>query len=365
MRPILNWLWGFEVVIIGLKINMLNISHAVIFTMAIVNIIALSTIASSSGIEQYYKSIPELKMFNSNIEIVFLSAAILSSLYFLYLSYIGMQKIKSGMNYFEFVGSNESFRHLKFFFYAKFLFLLSYLFSKGRVGIVFIAACCFIASIGFILIGLRGYTVAYLFLFLGIYNLKYKIRILPLVLIAISLLIVSSIVLNFRLGFNVTTTYIEMILAPFHQQGASFEVVFGAVNFRDELISCIGFIEYFQKQDFGSCVDQVRGVYFAEGGGFGSSYFAEIYYLGILPALIISLVFGIALSFLNAAYFRLKTNLTSDKLSGVIVFFLLPNLVYFARSSAFDFVFKACEVLIFVFLILLLKGFLLTHVKNK
>jgi len=362
IRPMLSVVGDFEIITVGKNINIIPIIKAVISVIVIVNFIAFSTVFSTSKVDLYYRFIPKINMFNKYFELLFLLLAFILSFYFLFMSYKGMLKLVSGINYFQFTESG-AYNHLKFFFYAKFCFLLSYLFSQRRVGIVFITACCFIVSIGFIIIGLRGYTIAYLFLFLAVLNLKYKIKMFPLVLIASCVLMISSIVLNFRLGFDVTTSYLDMLLSPFHQQGASFEVVFGAVNFKDELINCISFMDYFLKANFGACVDQVRGVNFAEGGGFASSYFAEVYYLGVLPTLLISFVFGIALSFLSSAYTRLRVNLTSDKLSGVIVFFIVPNLVYFARSSAFDFVFKTVQVLILVLLILFFKRLLSKNVQ--
>ncbi len=362
-RPMLSVVGDFEIITIGKDINIMTITKAIIFVIVIVNFIAFSTVFSTLKVELYYRFIPKINIFNKYIEIVFFLLAVVFSLYFLSISYKQMLKLANGMNYFQFTESSASYNHLKFFFYAKFCFLLSYLFSQRRVGIIFVTACCFIASIGFIIIGLRGYTIAYLFLFLAVLNLKYKIKMFPLGLIASCVLMVSSVVLNFRLGFDVSTSYVDMLLSPFHQQGASFEVVFGVVNFKDELINCISFMDYLLKADFGTCVDQVRGVNFAEGGGFASSYFAEVYYLGVLSTFLISFIFGIALSFLSSAYTRLRANLTSDKLSGVIIFFIVPNLVYFARSSAFDFVLKVIQVLILVLVILFFKRLLSKNVE--
>jgi hypothetical protein len=202
------------------------------------------------------------------------------------------------------------------------------------------------------MIGLRGYTIAYLFLFLSVLNLKYKIAILPLFLIAIVLLFTSSLVLNFRLGFSVTESFVDMIFMPFYQQGATFEVVFGAVNFKNEITSCLSIYDYFfSNQSFGNCVDKSRGVFFTEGGGFASSYFAELFFLGGFFTVFTSILFGIVLSILCSAYDRLSAGLYSDKASATIVFFLIPNLVYFARSSAFDFISKIVEI---IFLLLCL-----------
>lgn len=350
MRPVLSVFSDFEVITIGLKNTDANIIATTLIVLVLFNLIVLSTIASTKKIECYYRLIPEINIKNEFLEIIFLLFAISFSLYFLFMSYQGMLKLVSGVDYLKFV-EDKSYAHLKYFFYAKFCFLFSYLFSNNRIGILFTTACCFIVSIGFILIGLRGYTIAYLFLFLCVFNLKYKINMIALIVIALGMLLVSSLVLNFRMGYSINESYFDMIFAPFHRQGATFEVVFGAVNFRADLINCISYVDYFLKSDFGSCVDQTRGVYFAEGGGFGSSYFAEVYYLGVLPALFISIVFGLGVSFLNSAYKRLSSNLETDKLSGVITFLLIPNLVYFARSSGLDYVLKSVEVFIFVLLI--------------
>ena len=360
-RPMLSVVGDFDIITIGLHVNISNITKTVIWVIVIVNLISFSVIISERKVESFFRFIPKINIFNNYIEVLFLLFAFAFSAYFLFRSYQGMLTLANGGDYFKFIES-DSYSHLKYFFYAKICFLISYLFSQRKIGILFVAACCFIASIGFIIIGLRGYTIAYLFLFLTIFNLKYKIKILPLVVIASGILVISSFALNFRLGYNITTSYIDMVLSPFHQQGASFEVVFGAVNFRDELINCISYTDYFLKADFGTCVDHVRGVNFAEGGGFASSFFAEIYYLGFLPSLFISVIFGVGLSLLSSACKRLRYNLTSDKLSGVIVFLLVPNLVYFARSSAFDFVIKTTEVLILVLLILLFRRLTQKHV---
>lgn len=354
MRPILSLFDDSKIIEIGMGVDELNIAKAIVFVVVVVNFISLTFYISAQKISRVYDYIPIVNVYNKFLGSIFFVFALIFSSYFFYMSYKGMLKLASGVDYFQFA-SGEEYGHLKYFFYSKFCFLVSYFFSKKRISIVFVSFCCFFFSIGFIIIGLRGYTIAYLFLFLSIINLKYRVNFFVLFFLAILILIISSIVLNFRLGFDVSTSYFEMFLNPFHQQGASFEVVFGAVNFKDELLGCIDYMGYFLKEDFGSCVDTVRGVYFQEGGGFGSSYFAELYYFGFLFSLVNSIVFGVGVSFLVAAYSRLKRNLYSDKFSGVVVFLIVPNLVYFARSSAFDFVTKIFEVVVLILFLLLFK----------
>mgnify|MGYP000258702883 CR=1 FL=1 len=139
--------------------------------------------------------------------------------------------------------------------------------------------------------------------------------------------------------------------------------VFGAVNFRDGVLSCIDFLDYFLGAEFGVCVDRARGVFFEEGGGFGSSLFAEIYYLGVWGVLLISISFGFSLSLLQSAYLNLRCSKLKDINAGILVFFLTPNLVYFARSSALDFIGKFVEVLMMMMILLIIKRVMIKRVE--
>lgn len=125
--------------------------------------------------------------------------------------------------------------------------------ASGRCDYIFkCAALLFIGSIGFIMIGLRGYTIAYFSSFYISLLKKRKVNFLWLTFIALLLLYISAFVLEYRLGFSVFNNNFEMLYMPIYQQGASFEVVFGAVNFLDKLNQCISFESFISGADFGA-----------------------------------------------------------------------------------------------------------------
>ncbi|EHH0796053.1 hypothetical protein J7I09_004547 [Vibrio vulnificus] len=180
---------------------------------------------------------------------------------------------------------------------------------------------------------------------------------LELVILGLSILLLSASVLSFRLGFDVFDgyDYFSIILKTISQQGATFEVVFGAVNFLKEINSCISYYDYFiEGVSFGDCVDVSRGVNFFQ-GGFASSFFAELFYFWPIAVIIIPL-FAFSLRLTNTAYNHFLSIGYSYKTGALFVFFLLPNLVYFARSSVFDLIEKSLLSIFFiVFLSLMLK----------
>ena len=227
--------------------------------------------------------------------------------------------------------------------------LLLLLFStSGRCNFAFrCSLLLFVGSIGFIMIGLRGYTIAYFFLFLYFFTEKKKVNFLWLTIIAVLILYISAFVLEYRLGFSVFNNKFEMLYMPIYQQGASFEVVFGAVNFFEQLKQCISFESFVSGADFGACVDKVRGVPFDD-GGFASSFFAEAYYFGLAVYVLLFAFMGIAVRYLDYLSFNRKSHVNRVMLAeggnnakiGFLLFCLIPNLVYFARSGVVDFPLK-------------------------
>lgn len=71
--------------------------------------------------------------------------------------------------------------------------------------------------------GLRGYTIAYGFLLLFFLDIRYRLKIKWLLLVAILVTTISSLILNYRIGIEVNSGLLGIIFNPLLQQGASFE----------------------------------------------------------------------------------------------------------------------------------------------
>lgn len=267
-------------------------------------------------------------------------------LFFLYRSWIASRSL-GVTDYFSAMDNPEFHAHIRFFFLAK-LFGVLWLLSESRKDRF--RACagllCLFAS-GFLLIGLRGYFLSYFFVWAYFINERMRFGGKTVILAVAGLLYLASFILEYRLGFAVFNNTIEMVTLPLYQQGASFEVVFGTVAFRDEIRDCLPFWSYtIGNGSFGTCVDLARSVPFDE-GGFASSFFAEAHYFGLPVMLILSGALGLGVRLVQHVSVLRTTRLHFDDsfIGGIILFYVLPNLVYFARSSAFDFVFKLTATL--------------------
>lgn len=297
-------------------------------------------------------NLPEIN-FNSNIlSILFLFPALILSFVFLYKSYLSFILLGTiGIFNAESYGLNEN-NYL--FFFAKYFYLLSLLFSKKKY-FLFYSSLIFLTSIGFFLIGQRGYTIAYFFAFLMFLNMKYRLKLGYLLFLSLIVTFFSSVMLNYRLGFSVNASNFDMFFLPFIQQGASFETVYGMVGYADYVRDCIPYFDYFfTNKDIGVCIDHARGVYF-DGGSFASSFFAELFYLGPFLGVLVVAVFSFSISLIYSCYIVAKGKiLNSNFTPNLLIMFLIPNLVYFARSSAFDLISK---ILLSFFLIVILSFF--------
>ena len=175
--------------------------------------------------------------------------------------------------------------------------------------------------------GLRGYTIAYGFLLLFFLDIRYRLKIKWLLLVAILVTTISSLILNYRIGIEVNSGLLGIIFNPLLQQGASFETVYGALKYNEKILSCISYYDYF----------------FKEGGSFASSFYSELIYLGWIIGSVALLLFAFSLAFVQSCYEKIIKNSMNNKLAytyRLIIFLALPNLIYFARSSLFDFITK-------------------------
>jgi hypothetical protein len=362
-RPFIYVFFDVDIVQVGRLISDVNITKTLCIIAFGLNAFLISFLCdyNFSAVDSLlFKSTPSIN--NHIINVMFMSASLLMA-YFLYQSYLAAQTM-AGSDYFSVAGDASFSKHIKWFFLSKLVVLsLLILSSSGKQDFTFkCSLLLFIGSIGFILIGLRGYTIAYFFLFLYFFAEKRKVNFFWLTFIALLILYISAFVLEYRLGFSVFNNNFEMLYMPIYQQGASFEVVFGAVNFLDKLNQCISFESFISGADFGACVDKVRGVPFDD-GGFASSFFAEAYYLGVVVYLLFFTFMGTAVRYLDYLSFKRKLYVkrvmvageSNNAKVGFLLFCLIPNLVYFARSGVMDFPLKffstSCILLIYWFFV--------------
>jgi hypothetical protein len=286
------------------------------------------------------------------LNIIFVIFSVLFLTIFFYESYILVPLIlESG--FLKISGTEAVMSHIKYFFYGK-AFLIPYLFfSNSRKRFIVAASLLAISSVGFLFIGLRGYFMIYFMLFLFFFNSFFRINLLYLSGVFVTLFFVAAKTIEYRLGYSLYDGFFDLIFKMLHQQGASFEVLYGVVAYTDQVRDCIPWLEYFTNRgDFGVCVDRSRGVFW-EHGGFASTFFAEIYYLGWLPTVILAVTFGYLLKKLERYSILHQSEVIEGKAvghSGFILFLVLPNLLYFGRGGAFDFINKFLLVFCFIYI---------------
>lgn len=341
-RPIIFLFDNIQLIEVGNGINNENLSK----TLSIIAIsIWMSSICYSMSNFKPQSLLKSEVIMRINLSIFYSRIAffafMLFGLFFIFQSWnasISLQVV----DYFAALNDPSFHSHIKYFFIAKFFGLIWLALTPSKNNFKICSAFMLLFSIGFLLIGLRGYFISYLFLFLYFYNEVHTIKLSFVILGSLLLLYGTSFILEYRLGFVVFENTFEMLSKPLYQQGATFEVIFGSISFPEEVANCISKFDYFSgKIPFGNCVDSARSVPFEE-GGFASSFFAEAYYLGIFPLIIISSFIGIFVKYLDSLS-KLRIGCTTYEFAfgaGLILFLVIPNLVYFARSSAFDFILK-------------------------
>jgi hypothetical protein len=345
-RPIISIFFSVELVQIGDRITDINLANTML-------VLAISIWCSTIGYLSYflYSCNKKLTIIRTNrVFVIPFSQGVNRIIFILFLALGTLFLVKScksasmlsSVDYFTAVSDPSFHDHLYFFFRAKLIGLL-WVFSKRSPEAVNVyAKYLFIFSLGFLIIGLRGYFMSYALIFLYFIFEKKRMNLFLGIVLSGCFLWISSFVLEYRLGYKLYNNFGEMLTSPFYTQGASFEVVFGATNFLEELHSVLPLNEYLtHRKSFGDYIDLVRGVTFTE-GGFASSFYAEAYYFGLPFLIFLSFFMGIAISYLD----RLSNRIISSRDSfdvfraKLILVTVLPNLVFFARSSAFDFLSK-------------------------
>ncbi|SFA81177.1 hypothetical protein [Pseudomonas sp. NFPP24] len=287
--------------------------------------------------------------------IIFLASC--SGMYFLGKSYVLASKYMVG-DYFAALENPEFHAHILTFFIAKNILLLWGIFGKNSNRLLIISFIWVFFAVGFLMIGLRGYFFVYLFLFVFVYGLERRINYIFLVALGLGSLIFANILLEYRLGFEVATGVVDKISQTLHGQGASFEVLYGAVNFGNAVRECLNST----NEAFGICVDQARHINFVS-GGFSTSFFAEAYYQGWVFYIFWCLLFGCLVRALDGAVAFYKDNRSACGNHGGVIFLILsvlPNLVYFSRSSMYEFLFKFLQVS----MVLMVMAIVMTYIKR-
>jgi hypothetical protein len=355
-RLILNVFLNTPIVLAGVKITDENILYSsLILGIAISIIMLVYTISYSwfDNILKYYVTRSKFTL-PKYLSSAIVALSIIFILVFMLDSYRKMGIVMSS-NYLEVAGSNVLSSGIKYFTLAKLLIMVWVIGGGNPNRFYYASIILVIGAIGFLLIGLRGYAFSYMFLWLYFQNNKKEIKIYKLLVLSMSLIILANVVLEYRLGFSVSKGLLNIIIDTFHSQGASFEVVFGSIIFKNKLISQLPLAEFLLKGNFGHYVDTVRSVNFAY-GGFASSWFAEAYYLGMPFYIALSVVLGIIISFIDRVSEISTSNMNriNNNYLNIILFLTIPNLVFFARSSVFDLMSKFIETMFIITFIIVM-----------
>lgn len=301
---------------------------------------------------------------NRFISLIALSFSLVILSYFFYRSVLAALIVVSS-DYLEIAGTELISSHVKYFFYGKWLIIIYVITSASHKRYLIASTFLFAFSAGFLMIGLRGYFIAYFFLFLYFFNVRFSFNLFYLAVIGFVLLLLSGFAFEYRLGYKVYDGVLDIITKTFHQQGATFEVLHGVVHFTDKVNSCVDVHGYFSSYtDFGRCVDQARGVFW-EYGGFATSIFAELYYFNIVVATFIVFLFSAFLRVLDYSSVLFFIRDKSSNVSGFLLLSLIPNLVYIARSDSFDFIFKFFSTSVFLLFVIFLSGVVRLTVRFK
>ena len=355
-RLILNVFFDSPIVQAGVNITDENILYSSLVLGVSISIIMLVYTISNDWFDNILKCYVTKSKFSlpKNLSTVIVILSIILVLMFLLDSYRKMGIVMSS-NYLEVAGSNVLSSGIKYFTLAKLLIIIWIIGGSNPNRFYYASIILLFGGIGFLLIGLRGYAFSYIFLWLYFQNGQKEIKIYKLAVMSFGLIILANAVLEYRLGFSVSKGLMNIIINTFHSQGASFEVVYGSVIFRNALIRQLPFAEFLQGGNFGHSVDMVRSVNFAY-GGFASSWFAEAFYLGVPFYIAFSIVLGIIISFIDKASDISSINMRRKKNNyiNILLFLTIPNLVFFARSSIFDLISKFIETMIIITFIIIM-----------
>ena len=347
MRYVLNILVDTDIISIGNGINPLNTSLVAIYLGIAMNIISITSVVTEHVFvhrrialfeSQSRLTVPK---FAENLVVV------LAICFFLIFIIDSIKKV-SIVNTAEYLQVSETLlmQGYVFFTLGKQLLLLWILFGKDENRFFKASTILMVAGTGYLMRGARGYAIMYIFMWILFLSFRYHIKLFYLIFLGIGLIYLANFILSYRLGWSVADGFWNIIQSTLYSQGSSVEPVFGSVIFRDQILQKFSIGELFTRYDFGVIVDQIRGTGF-ERGGFGSSFFAEAFFMGPYGFLVLVLA-GICLGILERAYHIIRYAGSKCEYSQIILYMTIPNLIYLGRSSVKDFIFKTIAAIVIV-----------------
>lgn len=349
MRIVLNVIYGSSVISVGKGITDRNINIVTLYLgITGCTICGLAIIISEYFSHKHITIIKKHSKVTTNqiwIHRTLFFMALAFFALFLYDSYKKMGIVRTH-NYLN-VSENILLMGYRYFTIGKWILLLWLVISKNKNRFMIGSTVLVIASAGYLMRGARGYAICYFFLWLMIYSIKHKIKIRYLVVIGISLIFLANFILEYRLGWSVANGFRNVIFSTLHQQGASIEPVFGSVIFKDEILKEFSKIDLFKTGTYGVVVDRVRDTGFTS-GGFGSSFFAESYFLGFPFGFIFHVLLALCVGIMEYAYNIIMKSKKNKPYAMLLIFMTTPNLIYVGRSSLHDYIFKTISTLIII-----------------
>lgn len=358
MRYIINIFDGTEIISVGNGITINNTNIVSVWLGMAMNIICMTAIISSRGfayrLEDFFEGNSKLRIPKFAENMILLVALVFFAV-FLLDSYrkVNIVQMHDYLN----VSETVLMQGYRWFALGKWSLLIWIIIGRDENRFFKGSTIMALAGLGYLMRGARGYAIMYMFLWLLFYSQKKKVKIVSLAIIGVALLYLANFILSYRIGGSVASGPVNIIESVLYQQGASVEPVFGTVIFRDAIRNSFSPIDLFLRNDFGIFVDRLRGVKW-ESGGFGSSFFAESYFLGFPINILFLVIAGICAGFVECAYqvsrkgeitkkvlgIERYIRMNSAEFANIILFMTIPNLVYLGRSSIKDFIIKTILV---------------------
>lgn len=348
-RILLNICFGTDIISIGNGINDINIHRTTYFLgilmcgMVAIAIVVTEIMNSSS---KHFLLAKERICVNSWFSVLIVVLAIVFFILFLADSIAKINVIKT-QNYLS-VSESIMLEGYNYFRIGKYLLILWILVGKNEKRVYISSIILVIASCGYLMRGARGYAICYFFMWLLLYAREHKIRIISLLVVGLGLIMLANWIIEYRMGLQLTNGMADTIIKTLHSQGASIEPVFGALNFKKEILDIFPQNELLFRDDFGSYIDVARGVNFAS-GGFGTSFFAEVYVMGA-PSIIFVFMMAIGVGIMEYAY-ALSIKMKNSYYE-LIIFLNCTNLIYFARSNIKNFPLRMITAYVMAFILI-------------
>lgn len=353
-RPLLSTFKEINIISAGNGITSKNIVNTTVFLGITQSLIIIISILFSPIYEKVISAINKERKFkfDKDIEIaIFIIAA------FFLLIFLGDSVLKIPVileNSYLAISENILLDGYIYFRIGKLVILAWVIFGVKENRFEIATTLLLVASLGYLIRGARGYFISYFFLWLLFYAKNRKIRIIPLFLMALGLILLANFILFYRMGWTNSFGVYDTVVSTLYSQGASIEPVFGSMHFTNEIGEIFPKAELLFRYDFGNFIDKARGVAF-ESGGFGDSFFAELYFLGFPFATIFLAGISFCVGLLEKSYFEAKKREEFKNNFNLMLFMTIPNLIYFARGDIKDFIFKTLISYIFIFVLVNIK----------